>query len=346
MRAAVYRGAGAGRAGRLALETRPRPDPEPGEVRLRVGACGLCGSDLHLLGAGLLAEGRAPGHEMAGTIDAVGRGVEGWREGDAVAVEPFRTCGRCAECRAGRGPLCRSGALLGVHAEGGLADYALAPAGRLFAAPEGLAPEVAALAEPLAVAVHGLRRGGLAPGQRVLVLGAGAVGLLTVFAARGLGAGEVLVTARHAHQAERARALGADRLLGEAEAGADALARLGREAPVDLVVETVGGRADTLALAAAAVRPGGAVAVLGLFLGRVALDALPLLLKEVTLAWSYCYRHGEGGADFDDALRLLAAQPEAARPLVTHAIPLDEAERAVALAADKAAGALKVSVRP
>lgn len=344
MRAAAFRGDG--RGGRLALETRPRPEPAPGEVRLRVRACGLCGSDLHLLGAGLLPEGRVPGHEMAGVVDALGDGVEGWREGDAVAVEPFRTCGRCVVCRSGRGPLCRTGKLLGVHAEGGLADYAVAPAARLFPAPAGLAPETAALAEPLAVAVHGLRRGGLARGQRVLVLGAGAVGLLTLFAARALGAGEVWATARHPHQAERARALGADRLLGEADASREALEALGREAPVDLVAETVGGRADTLELAAAAVRPGGAVAVLGLFLGRVALDALPLLLKEVTLAWSYCYRHGEENADFDDALRILAAQPEAARSLVTHALPLEEAERAFSVAADKAAGALKVSVLP
>jgi threonine dehydrogenase-like Zn-dependent dehydrogenase len=124
------------------------------------------------------------------------------------------------------------------------------------------------------------------------------------------------------------------------------LARAGRAAPFDLVVESVGGGADTLNAAAAAVRRGGVVSVLGVFLGPVRLDTLPLLLKEATLAWSYCYARSDEPCDFAEATRLLAAERERAARLATHAVPLAEAERAFALAADRKAGAVKVSVIP
>jgi threonine dehydrogenase-like Zn-dependent dehydrogenase len=341
MRAARTAGRGA-----VGVERVPRPEPGPGEVRVRIGACGICGSDLRMLGAGFFPKGATPGHEFAGTVDALGDGVRHVEVGDAVAVEPFRSCGRCPACRAGRSPICREARLLGVHEAGGLADYVLAPAQRAFRAPADLDVRLAALAEPMAVVVHGLARGGFAAGQRVLVLGAGSIGLLGVLAARALGAREVLVTARHAHQAKLAGELGATRVLAEAEADAAALDALGRRDDIDLVLETVGGSADTLRLAGAAVRPGGAISVVGVFYGSVTLDALPLLLKEVTVAWSYCYAHGEERADFADALRLLGDGRERLARLLTHSVPLDDAASAFALAADRRAGAIKVSVIP
>lgn len=332
---------GEGRA--LAPATLPRPEPGPGEVRVRVRACGICGSDLHLRSAGFVQRGVAPGHEFAGVIDTVGLGVSGLSPGTAVAVEPLRSCGRCAECRRGLEAICAEGQLLGVHASGGFAEYAVVPARRAFPVPADLDPRVAALAEPMAVVVRGLRRGGLAPGQRVLVLGAGTLGQLATLAARALGAASVEVSARHAEQARLARELGAARVLGEGDASPPALAGA---APYDLVLETVGGAADTLNAAGAAVRRGGTVAVLGMFLGPVRLETLPLLLKEATLAWSYCYGRGDEPCDFAEAVRLLAAEREGAARLLTHAVPLADAERAFALAADRKAGTVKVSVIP
>jgi threonine dehydrogenase-like Zn-dependent dehydrogenase len=315
-------------------------------VRIRVGACGICGSDLRMLDGGFFPKGATPGHEFAGRVDALGPGVGGLAVGDAIAVEPFRSCGRCPACRAGRDPICRDARLLGVHDAGGLAECVVVPARRAFRAPADLDARFAALAEPMAVVVHGLARGGFTAGQRVLVLGAGSIGLLTVLAARALGAGEVLVTARHAHQAKLARELGAARVLAEAEADARALEALGRREEIDLVVETVGGSAETLRLAGSAVRPGGTISVLGLFFGSVALDALPLLLKEATVAWSYCYAHGEEHADFAEALRLIGDERERLAPVLTHSVPLDEVATAFALAADRRAGAIKVTVIP
>jgi threonine dehydrogenase-like Zn-dependent dehydrogenase len=277
---------------------------------VRVRACGICGSDLHFFELGLLPPGTTPGHEIAGVVDAVGPGVTTASPGDAVAVEPLHSCGTCPTCRAGRDSICREMKLHGLNLPGGFAEYVALPARRIFALPPELEWSVAALAEPVAVAVHGLRRGGFAPGQRVLVVGAGSVGLLTVLAARVMGASEVILTARHAHQAKLGLELGAARVLDEREASLLGLASLG----------------------------------LGVFTGRTAVDPFPLLLKEGTLAWSNCYSHAGERADFDDAIRIVDENRDRLARLTTHQLPLDEVERAFAVASDKKAGAVKVTV--
>jgi L-iditol 2-dehydrogenase len=330
--------------GRIELTRVPVPEPAAGEVRVRLLACGICGSDLHFFHGGFFNPATTPGHEMAGEIDALGDGVEGLARGERVAIEPLRSCGACHECRNGQDVRCGALRIHGIHCNGGFAEYVCVPARRAFPVPADLEPALAALAEPMAVVVHGLRRGGFTAGERVLVLGAGNVGLLTLLAARVLGAGEVLVSARHPHQAERAAALGAARVLREAEADENGLRGLARERPIDLVVETVGGAADTLRLSLNAVRPGGRVAVLGLFFGAVALDPLLLLLKEATLIGSNCYARAPGEPDFATAIRLVAGHREALSPLVTHRVKLDEIARGFALASDKKSGAIKVSI--
>lgn len=336
------------RAGAHSFEVRqvPRPEPGPGEIRIAVEACGICGSDLHLLGMGFFAPGMTPGHEAAGVVDALGAGVTGWQTGAHVAVEPMRGCGRCAECQRGMYSICRDARLHGVQLPGGLAEFLVVPADRVHAVPAGLEWSLAALAEPMAVVVHALARGGLVRGARVLVLGAGSVGLLTLVAARRLGAGEVWITARHPHQAELARSLGATRVLGAAEADSVALDRIGRDAPIDLVVETVGGSADTLGAAITAARPGGVVSVVGLFLAPITLSPWPLLMKELTLAWSYCYGRTETGSDFARAIEVIAAERDVLAPLVTHRFTLGEIGRAFEVAGDRRGGAVKISIRP
>jgi 2-desacetyl-2-hydroxyethyl bacteriochlorophyllide A dehydrogenase len=341
MRAAVTRG-----PRRIEVERVARPEPRPGEVRVRVRACGLCGTDLHLHEAGLYPAGLVPGHEVAGEVERLGPGVDGLSLEQPVAIEPLLSCGRCAPCRAGRDSICPELRVLGLHVSGGFSESIVVPRRRVFPAAAELDPRIVALAEPTAVAIHGLRRGALEPGQRVLVLGAGAIGLLALLAARSLGASEVWVVARHPHQAALARSFGAARVLDGDDSTPESLAPLGRTAGIDLVVEAVGAGADTLRAALAAVRPGGTVSVLGVFLSPIALDPLPPLLKETNLVWSNCYAHPEQGADFEDALTLLAEQREAANRLVTHQVPLDEVDRAYTLASDKKAGVVKVNVVP
>lgn len=336
-------------AGRDQIEVRrvPVPEPGPGEVRVAVESCGICGSDLHLFHAGYFAPGTIPGHEAAGRVDALGDGVAGLAVGARVAIEPMRGCGGCASCAAGLYSICRDAKLHGLHLPGGLAEYVAVPAARAHPVPRGLDASLAALAEPMAVVVHALGRGGLRGGQRVLVLGAGSVGLLALVAARHLGAGEVWISARHPHQAARAKQLGAARVLGEAETAPLALDAIGREAPIDLVVETVGGQADTLRAAAAAARPGGVVSVVGLFLGAPALDPTALLLKELTLAWSYCYGAAPGArADFAAALDVIDGARDALAPLVTQRFALGDVARAFAAADDRRGGAVKIQIQP
>jgi L-iditol 2-dehydrogenase len=325
---------------------RPVAEPGPGEARVRVEACGVCGSDLHFFELGPVVPGNTPGHEIAGRIDRLGDGVEGFATGDRVTIEPLASCGDCVYCRAGRDAICPELQFIGVHRHGGFAEFVTVPGRRLFRVPEEVEAPVAALAEPMAVAVHGLRLGGFEAGQRVLVLGAGTVGLLTTLAAKALGASEVWITARYPHQAELGRHLGAGRVLTEDDATPLALGGLGREAPVDLVVETVGGTADTLRSAAAAVRPGGTICVLGIFLGAVTLEPLPLFIKENTLVWSNCYARTDRGSDFETAVDLVAKHRDALAAVTTHRVPLHEIGRAFAVAGDKSAGAVKVTVQP
>jgi threonine dehydrogenase-like Zn-dependent dehydrogenase len=330
MRAAVARG-----REQLAVDERPVPEPGPGEVRVRLRACGICGTDLHFWRAGLWPPGTTPGHEMSGAVDVLGADVADWRPGDAVAVEPLDSCGACPSCSVGRDATCRDARVFGIHRAGGMAEYVCVPARRLFAVPADLEPRLAALAEPMAVVVHGLRRAGLEPGQRVLVLGAGSIGLLAVVAARALGAGEVWLSARHPHQARVGERLGAVRVLAEDETPPEC---------ADLVLETVGGSADTLIRAGTAVRRGGVISVVGVFMGQVTIEALPLFLKENTLAWSNCYVHPREGADFGTAVDLVSRERAALADVASHGIPLDEIDRAFRVASDKRAGAIKVTV--
>jgi len=341
MRAAVAHG-----ARDVRLEARAVPEPGPGEARVRVRACGLCGSDRHLYALGAYGANVVPGHEIAGEVDALGDGVVGWSAGDSVVVEPLQSCGRCEPCRRGLEAICTEGAFFGVHRDGGFAEYLVVPARRLFRVPADLAPPVAALAEPAAVAIHGLRRVGMQSGARVLVLGAGPLGLMSLVAAQRLGAKQVWISARHPAQAQAARDLGAERVLGESEA--DLAQDAAGERP-DIVVETVGGAADTLQVASRAVAPGGGISILGLFLSDLSLPGYPLFAKEVTLAWSNCYsrsHRGQERADFDDAVELVDQERERLGLFTTHTVGLDEVTRAYALTDQRPAGFVKATVCP
>jgi L-iditol 2-dehydrogenase len=343
MLAGVYRGRGQVRAETVAMR-----DPRGGQVRLRVEACGLCGSDLHIYHSepDRVRAGMTLGHEIVGVVDAVGEGVDRWRIGDRATVEPLLSCGRCEQCAAGFDNRCRDYALLGLHRPGGFAERVIVDARRLYGVPASLDRRVAALAEPVAVCVHGLRLGRFDPRQPLLVLGAGSIGILTVAVARLWGASEIAITARHAHQARIARELGATAALDPASIRVQAADATTSTASFPLVVETVGGHADTLLDASAAVAPGGRIVVLGVFQDLVSIDPWPLLFKEASLTWSLCYTRPEGAADFDEAVRLLAAHPDVFARVLTHRVPLAEIDRAFALADDKSSGAVKVTVTP
>jgi 2-desacetyl-2-hydroxyethyl bacteriochlorophyllide A dehydrogenase len=328
--------------GEIALEEVLRPEPGPDDVVVQVRACGICGTDLHWYHGQFPAPPVCPGHEIAGHVAAAGAQVRELKEGDAVALEGITGCGHCASCRSGAYHLCRSLGIIGMTLPGGFADYVRIPARHCFRTPPGLSSAVAALSEPLAVAVHGVRLAGPDMGARVLVLGAGTIGLMAVVAARAAGAGEIVVTARRPQQREAALLLGADRIFADTDAaGLDAFAR---ESPIDVVLETVGGTADTLTTAINVCRPGGTISVLGLFTGMMPLAPALLLAKELTVKGSMVYNRRDGRADFEITQDLLAREGRRLERVVTHRVPLDQAGRAFALANDKTSGSIKVTI--
>lgn len=328
---------------RIGLRTVPLPECGPGMIRVAVDACGLCGSDLHFHRARSWPAGLIPGHEITGRIDAIGEDPpplvreRGLRIGRRVVVEPLESCGHCEFCRAGRDSICPGLALAGVSRPGGFAESIVLPALRIHPVAEDLDPAVAALAEPLAVALHGLARGGFTRGDRVLVLGGGAIGVLTAYAARRSGAREVVVRARYPHQQALVREVAG----AYARAADVAVQQDGLDSAFDLVVETVGGASETLIEAARAARPGGRVAILGLFDPSPPLVPLDALVKELTFHWSNCYcRHVERTevpetSDFSQATRLLDEDRERLGRLVTHRVPLDAIGEAFETAGDK-----------
>jgi L-iditol 2-dehydrogenase len=337
MKAAVFAGPRT-----LNVVDKKMPEPQPGWVRLAVEVVGICGSDLHLF-SGSVGDvtGLQPGHEIAGVIDACGEGVDR-AVGTRVAVEPISPCGRCFACSTGHHNRCPEHRLFGVTARGGMAEFVCVPADCLYELPPGFDRNVAALAEPMAVCVRGIRLGRVGLGDRVAVLGAGTIGLLSLLAARDAGAGEVYVTARYPHQAELARALGATGVFVDAAA-----LRAGcGPTSMDVVVETVGGSANTLTEAVEIAATGGTIAMLGVFDGAPALPGLPFAQHELTLVGSYCYAHDARVGDFAYATRLIAKHADPIAALVTHRFKLDEVARAYATAADKASRSIKVQIEP
>lgn len=216
MRAAVYEGPGS-----LALRERPEPEPEPGGVVVRVLACGICGTDLRIAKGAhrAYADGarRIPGHEIVGEVVARGDGAGGPAPGERVFVAPNLGCGACPACRAGRVNLCADARAFGITFDGGFAELMAVPAaavrqGNLLALPPSLDPAVASVIEPLACVLRGQRAVGVSAGDRVLVCGAGPIGLLHVLLARAAGA-EVIVSARHERRRRQAGLFGADTLI-------------------------------------------------------------------------------------------------------------------------------------
>ena len=306
----------------------------PGHVRLKVAACGICGSDLHSFRHFLPTRpGDTPGHEVVGTVLDGPAGLA-----DVLyAVEPHTRCGVCDLCLSGKHHLCNEGALIGTRIPGGMSEFVDAPTYTVHPVDPSVAPLPASFAEPLAVCVRAVTMARLEVDSRVLVIGAGAIGLLAALLARDRCA-RVAISARYEHQRRAAADLGV-----EAVAEADLMSWALDNRP-DVVFETVGGEADTIGQAVKAVRKSGRVVVLGVFIGEVSLNGLLLVVKEVELLGSVLYGPSRRGSDFAAAVSLLPRyQPDLA-PLQTHQYPLRAIHQAFDTALDKTTGAIKVTL--
>ena len=313
----------------LEITDLPKPTPGPGELLVKVAACGICGSDVH--GYDGSSGRRIPpivmGHEASGRIAASGPQVTGWSEGDRVTFDSTISCGTCWYCSRGQINLCDRRQVLGVSCSdyrcaGAFAEYVIVPERIVYRLPESLSFSEAAMLEAVAVAVHAVQLSQISPGDRALVLGAGMIGLLTLQALRVTGCTSVYVADIDDSRLKLAKEVGAtatfratgDELISE-------IRRLTSGAGVDVALEAVGIDA-TVRAAIDSVRKGGTVTLIGNVTPEVTLPLQKAVTRQIRLQGS-CASAGE----YPRAIELVTAGAIKVRPLITAVAPLDEGPR-------------------
>ena len=316
----------------VTVENREVPSPGPRELKIRVEASGLCGTDLHI------AAGEYPfahpgitlGHEFTGTIVEVGPEVAKFDIGERIVVDPNIPCRICTYCHSSRPHLCENPEALGVTLNGGLSELAVVPTSQAYKVPDGVPPEAAALTEPLACALHAVDLSGIRPGKTALVLGAGPIGILTAALLVSSGASKVVISEPSESRRARAEAVRAEPVEPNAVS----------EEMVDVVFECVG-RVETMKAALDAARPGGTVMWVGVAPPEAEVSVKPydVFRRELTIRGSYTNPYV-----MDRALALLATGCIDWREIVTHRFPLSEFGEA--WEAHRTGAGLKVSVYP
>jgi len=326
--------------GELRLEEVPRPDAVAGgSVLLRVRAAGICGSDLHnfLTGQWISRLPVIPGHELAGEVVDVGTGVEGLGRGDLVVADSRVSCGACPACREGRHNVCERLGYVGEVCDGGFAEFVSLPASQLLRVPAGVPAEIAALAEPLGVALHVIRR--LAPvrGEPILLAGAGPVGGLAAIALDHLGFGPLFVIERNAERAALVASLTRATIV-PAEVSAILAAAAG--APIRRAVEASGSPAllDVLVRGLGA---GGRLALVGLYHGPLRVNLNAVIEREIDVVGSSVFRDEQR-----EALAMLVPLRDKLARAISVPITLDEVPRAYGRLIAGETGTLKTIVRP
>ncbi|MFT4085137.1 MAG: NAD(P)-dependent alcohol dehydrogenase [Nocardioides sp.] len=315
------------------LEERPVPRPDAGEVLVRVTAVGVCGSDTHYfregrIGPYVVDEPLVLGHEAAGTVAAVGEGVDPGLVGERVSIEPQRPCRRCAPCKQGRYNLCERIEFFATPpVDGAFCDYVVVPADFAHPVPEAVSEHAAALLEPLSVGIAAVRKADMTPGSRVLVTGAGPVGLICAGVARVFGAVEVVVSDPVAERRTAALEYGATTVLGPGEDAGG-----GFDAFIDCSGAPAAVRAGIGATA-----PAGRVVLVGMGADEMALPVPIVQNRELVVTGVFRYAN-----TWPLAIELAATGRIDLDSLVTHVFGLDRV--AEALEADRLPGALKAVV--
>lgn len=319
----------------LSLVDLTRPVPAPGEVLVRVRACGICGSDLHGMdgSSGRRIPPVVMGHEASGTIEAVGENVTGWQSGDRVTFDSTVWCGECDFCQSGRVNLCDARQVVGVscaefHRDGAFAEFLTLPTRILHRLPDDMPFEEAAFAEPVGVALHAVSRAGDISGKSVLVVGSGLIGLLVIQALKRAGAGHITAVDLDDSRLELALKLGSTEALRP-----EAVTR-----EHDIAFEVVGA-APTIDLAMRRVRKGGKVVLVGNLAPSVPFPLQIAVTRELDVLGS-CAICGE----YPDAIDAIASRVIDVRPLITASFPLAEGPQAFDHA--RQPGALKILIAP
>ena len=341
MRAALYKGNET-----FQVEARPPRLPGPGEVRIAVEFVGICGTDLHIKhGAmdGRVAIPAVIGHEMSGTVAAVGEEVSGFRPGDRVTVMPLDWCGRCPACLAGHQHVCQNLVFVGIDAEGAMQESWTVPEHLLVRLPPSLPLQHGALSEPLAVAVHDVRRGAVQPGERVLVVGGGPIGILIACVAAAEGA-DVIVSEPNPFRRQAATDLGLHAIDPSDTDLSSTVEDWTDGAGVDVAFEVSGSPAG-LTSATHSLRVRGRLVIVAIHSKPVAVDLFRMFWRELAFVGARVYER----RDFERAIELLASGEIAADRLISRVEPLDrigEAFAALETGADVVKVLIECGTRP
>lgn len=304
--------------GAVEVTTLPDPSPGEGEVVVAVHSCGICGSDVHSVERGRASSGQVLGHEISGTVVALGRSVETARIGETVAVNPLGACGRCEECARGLSLRCAGAPNIGLEVPGGFAEYVRVPARQLY--PLGdVALEDAAHVEPLAVALRAAHLAGVGAGTRAVVFGVGPIGLSVVLALRALGAEEIVAIGRSAGRRRAAGEVGADVVVDATCVDLDAFftEHSGR---FDAAFECSGAE-TAFDLLVRALRSCGRLVEIALTSHVATVPLADLLAKNLHVIGSCAY----GPREFAESLSLVGSGAVDPTPLVSARPGLDEA---------------------
>jgi threonine dehydrogenase-like Zn-dependent dehydrogenase len=315
---------------RFAVSEVPDPDLSNDAVLVRVAACGICGSDLHMMEAKIVPSGAVMGHEAAGVVEAVGSSVTSFGAGDHVAIQPFDPCGTCEPCLGGTSQRCVNNALttLGLgFRPGAYAELVAVSTQMLVKVPGEVSLDEVALAEPLAVALHGFERSRFEAGMSVGVIGCGPIGLCAVLCAKALGASHVWASDPNEFRLELARTLGAD----------EATRHPGS---ADMVVECAGA-AGTIDLAVSATHPGGEAVILAVNMKGDSVFPVTWVIREVTITPCIAYTV----AEYAKAAEWIATGRVDVAPMITRRVGLDDANEAFFSLLDGAAEG-KVLITP
>jgi (R,R)-butanediol dehydrogenase / meso-butanediol dehydrogenase / diacetyl reductase len=327
--------------------------PGEGEVVVRVASCGICGTDLHEYVAGPIVTPVEPhpltgaqnpqilGHEFSGEVVATGAGVTSVREGDRVAIMPLAYCGRCAYCRRGLQHLCATMGCVGLsHAWGGMAQLATVAEYQVVRLPDDVTYQQGALIEPTAVAAYGVERGGVVPGDRVLVTGAGPIGALAALCAHAAGASTVYVSEPNPARRARAEALGVATVLDPTAVDVPELLHEETDGlGVDVAIEC-SGNARGFAAAVASLRKRGTLAQTGLFVGEATVKPMLWSLNDLTIVGTWCYWVYE----FDRVAAQIATGSLPVERVITSKVALDDSPDAFERLASGTADEIKILV--
>ena len=321
----------------LRLEEREVVAPERGELQINIATGGVCGSDLHYFNHGgfgpvRLKQPMILGHEVAGHVSAIGKGVTGFSEGDLVAVSPSRPCGDCRFCAEGRHNQCLNMRFYGSampmpHIQGAFRQVLNASAEQCVKA-NGLSSAQAAMAEPFAVVLHAARTAGEMLGKRVLVTGCGPIGVMSIIAARRAGAVEIVAIDLSENALKHAMRAGADVVINTAESPEGLDKYLPNKGYFDVMFEC-SGAVSALSAGINTMRPGGVIMQLGLS-GDMSLPMMAITAKELQLRGSFRFH-----TEFATAVQLMQNGLVDLKPLVTHTLPLVRAEDAFVIGSDR-----------